>query len=346
MPNKKQHVDIKQMIDACRDSEEERDKEVHVAIYVDVTAPDRLVQTVRQAFTPAAPNAFLHVEPYDDQVPDVTEDTDLCLALAGKSDVTGELYAQCARKGIPCVVACMSMTRTLERAEQAGGSISPLDVVTYPVDVEDPGEADDRFLFSLGSWIVDACRDLRVALAAAFPFLRKAFAFEIVKATSFQNGVFGAITIIPGADMPILTLNQVKMVLQIAAAYDVDMGLSRIKELAAVVGGGFGFRALARQLVSLAPALGWAIKGAIGYSGTLAMGYAALEYFDSGCTLAGLPDRISDIRDKADRQSTELAGKRQTLRDISRRMRERIDVELVEVSDAFSQTIKGKKSAS
>jgi len=88
------------------------------------------------------------------------------------------------------------------------------------------------------------------------------------------------VAIIPGADMPIMTLNQAKMLLQIAAAYDKALGKERLKELAAIVGGGFAFRAIARQLVALAPGWGWIIKGGIGFTGTASMGYAAIAYFE------------------------------------------------------------------
>jgi uncharacterized protein (DUF697 family) len=46
-----------------------------------------------------------------------------------------------------------------------------------------------------------------------------------------------------------------------------------------VLGGGLGLRALARELVDLVPGLGWALKGAIAYAGTRAVGEAAVLYF-------------------------------------------------------------------
>jgi len=89
------------------------------------------------------------------------------------------------------------------------------------------------------------------------------------------------------------------MVLQIAAAYGVPLGAERIKELIAVVGGAFTMRAIARQFLGVVPGAGWAIKGAIGYSGTIAMGYAAIEYFEGGADLSGLGAKLREARDKA-----------------------------------------------
>jgi hypothetical protein len=45
--------------------------------------------------------------------------------------------------------------------------------------------------------------------------------------------------------------------------------------VAATIGAGFGLRALARELLDLAPGASWLLKGAIAYGGTRALGEAA-----------------------------------------------------------------------
>ena len=42
------------------------------------------------------------------------------------------------------------------------------------------------------------------------------------------------------------------------------------------VGAGLGFRALARSLLDFVPVGGWAVKSAVAYSGTRALGEAAV----------------------------------------------------------------------
>jgi uncharacterized protein (DUF697 family) len=149
----------------------------------------------------------------------------------------------------------------------------------------------------------------RLALAANFTFIRRAVAEESIKSTAFQNGVIGFVVVIPGADMPLMTANQAKMILQIAAAYGQPLGPERIKELAVVVGGGFTLRAVARQLLVVVPGFGWALKAAIGYSGTLAMGYAALEYFEEGGEFSGVMERVKAARDQAIAAARERMGR-------------------------------------
>jgi len=160
-------------------------------------------------------------------------------------------------------------------------------------------EEPEQLVSDLGVWFADRLANKRIALAANFSFVRKAVAVEAVKATSFQNGVIGGVVIIPGADLPLMTANQAKMVMQIAAAYGQPLGAERIRELAAVLGGAFAMRAVARQMLTFIPGFGWAIKAAIGYSGTLAMGFAAIEYFENGADLSGLAEKLRETRDRA-----------------------------------------------
>jgi uncharacterized protein (DUF697 family) len=85
---------------------------------------------------------------------------------------------------------------------------------------------------------------------------------------------------IPGADLPILTLNQIRLVLRIADAHGFEIDRDRIPEVLAVIASGFGFRALARKSVGLIPFVGWAIKGGFAYAGTRTLGEAAVRYFE------------------------------------------------------------------
>lgn len=124
--------------------------------------------------------------------------------------------------------------------------------------------------------------DRKLALCAAFPVFREAGTREVITATAWQNAAVATILAVPGADMPVLTANQIKMVLRLAALYGESIGFERAKEILAVVGSGFVLRTVARELLGFIPALGWAIKGAVAYSGTVALGLAARRYFDMG----------------------------------------------------------------
>lgn len=117
------------------------------------------------------------------------------------------------------------------------------------------------------------------SLAARLPVLREPVCRELIRDFSRKNGIVGAAVFVPGADLPVLTLNQVRLVLRLGAAHGVEIDQSRLPEVLAVVGSGFGFRLLAREALGFVPVAGWALKGAIAYAGTRALGEAALRYF-------------------------------------------------------------------
>ena len=118
--------------------------------------------------------------------------------------------------------------------------------------------------------------------AARLPSLRQAVVEQTINKFARQNGILGVAIFIPGADMPALTLNQIRMVFRIAAAYGEEIDRDRALEILAVIGAGLGFRVVAREALGFIPGVGWAIKGAIAYAGTSALGKAAAAYFEAG----------------------------------------------------------------
>jgi uncharacterized protein (DUF697 family) len=117
------------------------------------------------------------------------------------------------------------------------------------------------------------------ALAARLPVLREHVCRALIERFSRQNGIVGAAFFVPGADFALLTLNQIRLVLRLAAAHGVEIDQSRLPEVLATLGAGLGFRALARQAVGVIPVAGWVVKGGIAYAGTRALGEAAHRYF-------------------------------------------------------------------
>jgi uncharacterized protein (DUF697 family) len=117
-------------------------------------------------------------------------------------------------------------------------------------------------------------------LAARLPVLRRSVCEELIRKFSRQNGLVGVAVFLPGADLPVLTLNQIRLVLRIADAYGFEIDKERLPEVLSVIGSGLGFRAIARRAVGTVPLVGWVLKGAIAYAGTRALGEAAMRYFE------------------------------------------------------------------
>jgi uncharacterized protein (DUF697 family) len=119
------------------------------------------------------------------------------------------------------------------------------------------------------------------SLARHLPVLRRPFSAEIIESFARKNGIIGVAVFVPGADLPLLTVNQIRMVLRICAAYGLEIDGQRAPEIAATIGAGFGFRTVARELLGAIPFAGWLLKGAIAYVGTRALGEAAVRYAEA-----------------------------------------------------------------
>jgi uncharacterized protein (DUF697 family) len=119
------------------------------------------------------------------------------------------------------------------------------------------------------------------ALAARLPVLRRPLCNQLIASAAKKNALISAAVFIPGVDMPVLTLNQARLVLRIALAYGQTVDNQRLPELLGVFGAGLGFRAVARELLDFVPVAGWALKGGVAYAGTRAVGEAAIRYFEA-----------------------------------------------------------------
>lgn len=118
-----------------------------------------------------------------------------------------------------------------------------------------------------------------VALAANFPFCRDAVVNRLAARSAAENAAVGAISLIPGSDYPIMCASQAKLALDIAACYGNGVELSRALEVAGVFGAGLAYRGVARAAAGLVPGLGFLLKAAMGYAGTVVTAKAVQARF-------------------------------------------------------------------
>lgn len=194
--------------------------------------------------------------------------------LAGEPGEGDVAILRRARRGrVPAVVVAAS--------PDGGGDpipyVLPTDVVRVEAGRGFPLEALARVLAArLG--------ERGAPLAARLPCLREAVCEQLVASCARRNALLAAAVWVPGADLPALTLNEVRLVLRLAQAYGRDDVRERLPELAATLGLGFGLRAVARELLDLVPVAGWAVKGAVAYAGTRGLGEAARRRFEPAPT--------------------------------------------------------------
>lgn len=277
-------VDVRALYDTGRRLKEDRERPVRIAVLVEVDAPDALVEAARLELHPKTANGIVDVSVIEpDSLLRVDAKADACIVLIGSGSHVDATLRDLRSRAIPTAVVALREERvTLSR--QLGHAEN---------DVIVGMDASEVIRGPLADWVMTRLEKLRTPLANNFEFVRRAVAREIVKKSAWQNAAIGVVVFVPGADMPLMTLNQGKMLLQIAAVYGQSLDTARIKELGAVVAGGLLFRTFAREMVGLIPGLGWAVKGGIAYTGTIAMGTAAITYFEEGTDLSGVVRALS-----------------------------------------------------
>lgn len=165
---------------------------------------------------------------------------------------------------------------------------------TYMFDPERP---DDTLKSIIAS---GAGSDLKLAIGARFPALRTEISRGVLRGVARENAVFAITTALgnvapsiiqpflgvaeAAGDMVILTSNQIRMMFMIGAVYGSEIGFkSQWKEVTSIIGSAFGWRALARELVSKIPfGGGLAPKGAIAYAGTTVIGEGLIFFYTTG----------------------------------------------------------------
>jgi hypothetical protein len=138
--------------------------------------------------------------------------------------------------------------------------------------------------------IVSDHHSLELAIARRFPLFRRPVADKIIHRVSRENALFSLVTALPNVipsviDLPwaigefatdtaFLTMNQIRMALLMAGAHDRIIGYTEQKaQIAVIVAGAFGWRALARELVGKIPLGGGLIpKAAVAFAGTYVVG--------------------------------------------------------------------------
>lgn len=295
--------------------EDERARALSMLLVVDPLAEDDLIYEVRQAFVPMTVRARVATEVVEPGTPVSTPGyLDFAVVVLGPVASSDEgagdplteqiraTIAELVERKVPVALVSRTGPRQALAARYGTGI---LDVIV--------GQAEDRVIDSVAVWCADNVADGRLALASNFEFARRSVALEYVKNTSLQNAVVGGVLFVPGADLPVMTLNQIKMVLQIAATYNQPLSSARIKEIAIVVGGAFFWRTIARQAIALIPVISIPIKATIGYTGTYAMGRAVVEYFEKGGSIVDLGPDLAKMKDRiateADNMRQRMAAK-------------------------------------
>jgi hypothetical protein len=144
-----------------------------------------------------------------------------------------------------------------------------------------------------------------IALSRHYLPFRKTVSQKIISAVCNENVMFSVTTSLPNivpsvlslpfavgefaSDTAFLTMNQLRMAFLLAGAHDHPIGYRQQKaQVASVIAGAFGWRAIAREVVSKIPFGGGVIgKAGISYAGTWVVGHSLERLYKVGGNLTG-----------------------------------------------------------
>lgn len=260
---------VADVVSSGRASLRGRDERVCLHVLVDPAAPRELVCAVRDLLMPERANAEVRVAPLAGARPGA-EAVDAAVVLTAAGGGADAIRAY-AGAGVPVAVVVEGALEAPRLAlDDAAAALVSV------VAASSAGALEQK----LAAWLASAT-EKGLALAANFPFCRRAVTDLLVTRCAAENAVVGLVRLIPGSDLPLMTANQAKLALDIAAAHGRALEPARALELAAVIGGGLTWRALARTLVSLLPGLGTLARVGVAYGGTLATGAALRLRFEA-----------------------------------------------------------------
>lgn len=260
-----------------RESLDAMEDEVRIRVHVGAECPRELVLAAKEALF--AERAGGSVEVMGLSMPVVSAaapDAVVVLAAAHERGL-GSLLGAYLAGHVPCAFVAETL---LETSRLDGESFDGVGLVCAS-DADALGP-------KLAEWLSGVLPN-PVALAANFPFCRDAAVNRLAARSAAENAVVGAVSLIPGSDYPIMCASQAKLALDIAACYGNGIELSRALEVAGVFGAGLAYRGVARAAAGLVPGLGFLLKAAMGYAGTVATAKAVQARF----SLAAKPAKKS-----------------------------------------------------
>jgi uncharacterized protein (DUF697 family) len=188
------------------------------------------------------------------------------------------------------VLAFFNQTDRLENEQQISSSMGwHIDRVLYG------SVLNEGFLqFEFVPVVLELLPERHLALGRQFPLFRMAIVNRLIQETCYANAFYslstGIAEVVPVFDIPLNIADM--MVLTKAQAFLVyrlglTLGFSTrwqdyVKEFGSVVGGGFVWRQIARQLIGLIPYFGIVPKVAVAYSGTYVVGHVVLQWYLTG----------------------------------------------------------------
>jgi uncharacterized protein (DUF697 family) len=222
--------------------------------------------------------------------PTVPSEARLVLFLGRGGDVSGATMQPLHALNLPIIAITVD-----EQAQPSGPPTPPPRGAFAEYTV--PAITRDALRGRVLPHIVECSKGVEIAVGRRLPPLRESVAAKLTRdaannslKVALASAVVDHIPVVglvmgvvaSAGDMVAITGIQMMLMLQIEATYGQDPDVQRMWQVLPVIGGGFGWRSLARELSGFIPVAGIAIKGAIAYAGTVVVGEGVTFYYEHG----------------------------------------------------------------
>lgn len=231
----------------------------------------------RGAGAPAGTGAFarsVHAVLAHASVPEF----DFCLVICGFSASSAYAYQRAYESGIPCALLSLTPRLCAELAQFAQVDVPPEDIMA-PASLPEHVHVH-AIEQRLAQWLLSVLPEKKLSLCNAFSFVRGVAARSEVRSCAVQNSAIGLVHLIPGADLPLMTLNQMKMLLRIASIYGHEPDVLQLAQGFGVGAFAFVSRAGARSALRALPAFAQLIRASVALGSTCTMGWALIAYYE------------------------------------------------------------------
>jgi GTP-binding protein Era len=201
-------------------------------------------------------------------------------AVQGIKLTEQELFDELTALGKPYIVVLNKIDLVGKEADkviaQAANNLKLSEAVIIPL-VATKAKNVERVVLA----IVKAEPSLVAALGQGLPAYRWQLAWRLITGAASTAGLI-ALTPLPFLDFIPLTGVQISLILGIARIYNYDMNLRRWREVIRALGMGFLGRTLFYEVIKLGGPPAWVISASVAAGTTVALGYAAILWFERG----------------------------------------------------------------
>ena len=306
-------IDLSSVISGVTDANEAKTVSVRGSVFIDSSAPIDLQSFILEAF--ASDSEFVHIDfvyiPQSDI--EITEECDFAIFVAGLNEDIGKHINGISAIGVD-VAAVTTMPRLVfEIAENSGHAIAEEQIISVQphksiielrprIDFVEPYFLDEKLTedleYALGKWLIESS-EKSYTYALNFKFAKRPFCMLSASSAALKNAAVGFSPLIPGADLPAITINQLQLISKIAFVYNSDISASRLYDLAFLLANAFYSRSVARKLVGAVPAISWVSKASVAACSTNFLARIAITYYEGGANLASVESVIYGALQKA-----------------------------------------------